>query len=94
LQSRLTGVTNTFERFEKLAELEPQQAELFEEAAMAYEMLMRYRALNGFENNDSGRYIDPEKLNKIERKTLKYSFRTIDSIQGMMRSRFDLNIFG
>jgi CBS domain-containing protein len=60
---------------------------------MTYELLMRYRALNGFEHNDSGRYISPDALNKVERKTLKYSFRTIDALQRVVKSKFDLNIF-
>jgi CBS domain-containing protein len=90
---QFSGVNNTFERYEHLAEVDAPNKSVYEEAAMTYELLMRYRALNGFANNDSGRYISPEKLNKIERKTLKYSFRTIDAVQRVLKSKFDLNIF-
>ncbi|MEM6262596.1 MAG: DUF294 nucleotidyltransferase-like domain-containing protein [Bacteroidota bacterium] len=86
-------ITNTFKRFENLAELDPPNARVYNEAAMAYELLMRYRALNGFANNNSGRYIDPKKLNKIERQTLKYSFSTIEDVQSLLKTQFDLTFF-
>lgn len=93
LHYQMAGYNNTVERYERLAELDTAHAEVYREAAMMYELLMRYRALNGFENDDSGRYISISRLNKIERKTLKYSFRTIDELQGVVKSKFDLNIF-
>lgn len=94
LSKDITGVTNTFVRYERLAEADKLNASLFREAAMAYEILMRFRALNGFKNNDSGRYIDPKSLNKIERQTLKSSFDIIERVQGVLKSNFSLNIFG
>lgn len=90
---QVSGINNTVERYNHLAELDPEYAATYQEAAMTYELLMRYRAINGFENNDSGQYISPEKLNKIERKTLKYSFRTIDEVQRIVKAKFDLSIF-
>jgi len=94
LHHREGGYVNTAERYARLAELEPVHAALFEEAAMAYELMIRYRALNGFAEGNSGRYIKPESLNKIERQTLKYAFRTIDELQSIIRTRFSLNFFG
>ncbi|MEM8897899.1 MAG: DUF294 nucleotidyltransferase-like domain-containing protein [Bacteroidota bacterium] len=94
LEKRLRGITNTFLRFEELAKMEEHNATLYEEAAMAYELMLRYRALNGFRNQNSGRYINPKSLNKIEKQTLKYAFRTIDDLQSILKTRFSLNIFG
>ena len=94
LHHRVGGVVNTARRYARLAELEPVHASLFGEAAMAYELMIRYRALNGFEQGNSGRYLDPESLNKIERQTLKYAFRTIEELQDIIRTRFSLNFFG
>ncbi|MDP5172195.1 MAG: DUF294 nucleotidyltransferase-like domain-containing protein [Bacteroidia bacterium] len=87
------GITNTVGRFEKLAELEPANADLYEEAAMAYEGMLRHRALNGFQKGNSGRFIDPKSLNKIEKQTLKYSFRTIEELQTILKTRFSLTVF-
>lgn len=85
--------TNTVRRFQVLAALEPANAPLFEEAAMAYDMMVRHRALNGFARGDSGRFIDPTSLNKIEQQTLKYAFRTIEELQSILKTRFSLTSF-
>lgn len=93
LAHKVPNITHTVDRFEKLAELEPQNAQVYKEAAMAYELMIRYRALNGFRNRNSGRFIHPETLNKIERQTLKYAFRTIEALQSALRTRFNLAFF-
>lgn len=94
LSHKVSGITPTVARFEKLATLEHHNEPLFHEAAMAYEILMRFRALEGFRNQNNGRYIQPESLNKIERQTLKSAFRTIESLQSIVRTRFSLSLFG
>ena len=58
LYHRLPGFNNTSQRFLRLAVKEPQHASLYEEAARAYEILMRYRAQQAYRQSDSGRYID------------------------------------
>jgi CBS domain-containing protein len=88
---KVKGINNTFERFRKLAELYPNHSQLFGEAAEAYEIFTRYRALNAFENKDSGRFIQPKNLNKIQRQTLRTAFQSIEAVQRHLRLRFSLN---
>jgi CBS domain-containing protein len=94
LDNRVAEENNTFKRFAKLAELEPQNAELYREAAMAYEIMMRFRALNGLRNKNSGRYLNPNQLNKLERQTLRSTFKPISDIQELLQVRFQLNYLG
>ncbi|MEJ8802931.1 DUF294 nucleotidyltransferase-like domain-containing protein [Pontibacter sp. H249] len=94
LDNRIAGMNNTFKRFEKLAELEPQNADLYREAAMAYEIMMRYRALNGLRNHNSGRYLNPQELNKLERQTLRNTFKPISDVQELLQVRFQLSYLG
>ncbi|MEM9985937.1 MAG: DUF294 nucleotidyltransferase-like domain-containing protein [Bacteroidota bacterium] len=94
LQHQLTQVNNTPARFRQLAELEPANAGVYQEAAMAYELMIRYRSLNGLRDGNSGRYLNPQQLNKIERQTLKSSFRNIEEIQSLLKTRFSLGVFG
>jgi len=94
LHSRVGKVNNTFRRFEKLAELEPQNAELYEQAADAYEILMRYRTLQGLKNANSGRYFKPAELTKMERINLRNSFRPIKDLQTLLSVRFQLALLG
>ncbi|WP_186755805.1 DUF294 nucleotidyltransferase-like domain-containing protein [Echinicola salinicaeni] len=88
LSHRQKGVNNTFKRFELLAELEPQNAEVFREAGKAYEIFLRLRGLEGIGSNSSGRYISPSSLGKLQRQMLKNAFSPIRQIQEMLALRF------
>lgn len=90
---RAVKINNTFKRFEKLAELEPVNQELFIQAGKAYEILMRMRALEGLQNGNNGRYIDPEKLGKLQKQLLKNTFSPISELQEIVRVRFQLDYF-
>jgi CBS domain-containing protein len=92
LEAGVSGINNTFRRFEKMAELEPQNAEIYEAAADAYEILMRYRALQGLQNRDSGRYFRPSELSKMQRLQLRNSFKPINDLQTLLNLRFQLSI--
>lgn len=93
LSHRVVGINNTFKRFEKLSELEPNYTDLLLEAGKAYEILMRMRAIEGLKSGNSGRYIHPEDLGKLQRQLLKNTFAPIDELQKIMRIRFQLDYF-
>ena len=93
LSQEVVGVNNTFKRFEKLAELEPGHAELFTQAGKAYEILMRMRAIEGLEKKNSGRYLSPTSLGKLQRQLLKTTFLPISDLQEIVRIRFQLDLF-
>lgn len=93
LSNKLSKVNNTFERFDKLVEVEPQNKELYEQAADAYEILIRYRALQGLKNKDSGRYLNPADLTKMQRLNLRNSFRPIEDLQDILSVRFQVSYF-
>ncbi len=82
---------STFERFEEVARLDKNLTSLCEAAAMAYEILLRQRAVNGLKNNNSGRYINPDDFNKLERQTIRSTFKTIEKIQQILEVRYRLN---
>jgi CBS domain-containing protein len=93
LSHGVIGVNNTFKRFDRLAELEPNYEALFKQAAKAYEILMRTRALEGLKNQSSGRFIQPESLGKLERQLLKNTFSPITELQSIVKVRFQLDYF-
>ncbi len=90
LHARQGKINNTFRRFEELADLDPNNKELFEQAADAYEILMRYRALQGLKNKDTGRYLKPSDLSKMERLNLRNSFKPIGELQTLIATRFQV----
>ena len=91
LEEGFPNVKNTFRRFERLKVAIPERAELFEEAAVAYELFIRTRAMHGFRYENSGRYIQPMDLNKIERQTLRYAFQTVEKVQLYVKHRFGMS---
>ena len=94
LSHNVVGINNTFKRFERLAELEPQHWEIFKEAGKAYEIFMRIRVTEGLKAGDSGRYIHPDHLGKLQRQLLKNAFVPIDELQKIIAVRFQLNFMG
>lgn len=90
LEAKVGKINNTFLRFEKMAEIEEQNRELFEAAAEAYEILIRYRTLQGLKNKNSGRFLNPEELSKMERLNLRNTFRPIGEIQSLLTARFQV----
>ncbi len=90
LANRTGGENNTCKRFLSLADIEPQNAELYKMAADAYEILIRIRTKHGFSKNDSGRYIQPNEMDKMDRLLLRNAFQPIDELQKLIKIRFQL----
>ncbi len=86
-------VHHTAERFRELAILEPKQADLFNEAAMAYEWLMGLRTRFGLANHDSGRFLPIGSLNKLEKQMLRNAFVPVKELQKLLEVRFQLDYF-
>ncbi|MCL5244997.1 DUF294 nucleotidyltransferase-like domain-containing protein [Cellulophaga sp. 20_2_10] len=91
LSHSIKSINYTAERFEKLAELEPNNAELFMAASYATKALLKFRTKQGLAHNDSGRYISLSKLTKAEKIKLKRTFRTIKEIQELVYIRFKVS---
>ena len=88
LSKNVTDISNTWERFEKMAELEPNNKDLFLSCSYATKALLRFRTKQGLTNNNSGRYISLEQLTKEEKMKLKRTFKTIKEIQEVLNVRF------
>lgn len=84
LQHGMPSAHSTTERFERLSQIEPEQAALYREAARAYEVLMRYRTTA----TASGQPLDPQALSKIDRQLLRSSFQPIHELQELLQVRF------
>lgn len=91
------GIRNaysTVERLKQIGIVDHTLKEITEEAADAYEIMMRFRARSGFQNKDSGRYLEPEAIGKIDRQTLRNSFHAISEFQTVLRMRYNLDYLG
>ena len=93
LAAKLKGINNTIKRYQKLSELEPENKELYEQLADSYEIVMRFRAMQGLKHGNSGRFFKPDELNKMQRLMLRNCFRPIKELQTLLTVRFNLKMF-
>lgn len=91
LSQHIRGINNTAARFEKLADLEPNNKEIYLACSYAIKALLKFRTKQGLLHNDSGRYIDLNSLSKEERVKLKRTFKTIKEIQELINIRFKVS---
>jgi CBS domain-containing protein len=91
LSHSVKSISNTAERFEKLAEIEPQNRELYVACAYSYKVLLKFRTKQGLLHNDSGQYIALESLSKLEKIKLKSTFKTIKELQELITIRFNIS---
>ena len=89
LSHSVKSISNTPERFEKLAELEPQNKELYLSCAYSYKTLLKFITKQGLLHKDSGQYIALEHLTKLEKIKLKSTFKTIKELQEIISIRFN-----
>lgn len=88
LSYNIKSINSTPARYEKLAELEENNRELFLSCSYATKALMKFRARQGLLNSDSGRFISLDSLSKEEKVKLKRTFKTIKEIQELISVRF------
>ena len=93
LHYQIKNITNTAERFEKLAELVPEDKELYLSCSYAFKALLKFRTKHGLINKDNGRYIELKVLTKEEKMKLKRCFKAIYSVQEFIKIRFALSQF-
>ena len=95
LSHSVKSISNTWERYEKIAALEPVNEELYLACSYATKALLKFRTKQGLLHHDSGRFITLDRLNKEEKVKLKRTFKTIKEIQELISVRFKVtNMLG
>lgn len=93
LSKGIKNVANTISRYSKLAELEPQNAPIYEACADAFAELLKFRTEEGLKNENDGRYLNLNELSKLDKVKLKNDFQPINDIQEVIKNRFQLTYF-
>lgn len=90
LHHNLKGINNTAERYYKLRELEPQNADVYEACAYAFKALLKFKTQNGLttEGEENAKFIKLDTLSKSEKMKLRRCFKPIKSIQELIAVRF------
>lgn len=90
LKHGLTRRYSTGGRWEELARHVPRMQELAKLAGEAYDVLLRLRTATGLRRGDSGRFIDPSALSKLERAQLANVFDVVRMVQDHVKLEFRL----
>lgn len=91
LGAGIRNKTNTIQRLEAMAELEPQNKELYINVAKSYQTILKFRAKQGLKNKNSGKYIMPSELDKLDRLLLRQSFKPIEDLQQLIAIRYSVS---
>ncbi|AVR46753.1 nucleotidyltransferase [Christiangramia fulva] len=93
LDHRVKNISNTADRFEKLAQLEPNNKEIYQACAYSSKALIKFRTRQGLLHKDSGRFIDLESLGKEDKIKLKRCFKSIKDIQELIKVRYETSFY-
>jgi CBS domain-containing protein len=88
----ITYETSTTERLDAICvhyENEPDKVDLFSALKKAYINLLSFRAQAAAKNDDSGRFINIEKLDRYDRQILKQCFRPVSELSQWIEQKFD-----
>lgn len=87
------SVRNTLHRLNELIIFEPQNQEIYQDCIYSYKTLLLFRTKYGLKNNNSGRFIDLQSLDKSEKLKLKKCFKAVKEIQSLIMNRYQLANF-
>jgi len=90
LSHSIKDKNNTVSRFKKLIKAEPKNQDLYLSCIDSFNILLQFRTQQGLTNNDSGRYVDLNKLSKSEKLSLKGCFKPIRDVQDLLNIRYNL----
>ena len=93
LSHKIKGINNTSERYEKLAEIDSKNKELYESCSYAFKALLKFKTKQGLLHNTSGKYIELKTLTKEEQLKLRRCLKPIHEIQESLKLQFDLKNF-
>ncbi len=93
LSHEVKNLSNTAERFEKLAQLEPNNRELYLSCSYTSKALLKFRTKQGLKHRNGGRFIKLEDLNKEEKMKLKRCFKSIKEVQELIKYRFEISSY-
>lgn len=91
LSNQIKNINNTAERFEKMAELFPENEEFYLSCSYTSKALLKFRTKHGLLHNDDGRFIELAALTKEEKMKLKRCFKIIARVQESIKLKFNIN---
>jgi CBS domain-containing protein len=93
LHYEIKGINNTFFRLKQLAKIDFKNEEIYLTCAEAFLTLSKFKAIEGFKNDNSGQYINLIDWSKLEKEKLKTALTAVDDLQDLIKSKIKLTQF-
>lgn len=93
LSHGIKGINNTSQRFKQLSIVEPKYAEVYLNAAESFQLLSKFRTMEGLKNGTDGRYIAIDEMSKSDREKLKMCFNELKDLEEIIKNKFQLTYF-
>lgn len=94
IDQKVLAINNTKQRYELILQKEPENAALYHQAIEAFVYILFLRTQTGFLQNNSGRFMNMDALDKTNKLKLKSVFKVIDELKQLITNRFQLNYLG
>ena len=93
ISAGLKGINNTYLRFKQLAIIEPKYAEIYNEAADSFLSILKFKTIEGLQNNSTGEFVNTENMTKTDREKLKNSLGPLKDLEEIIKNKFSLTYF-
>ena len=72
---------------------DPKYSEIYLNCAEAFQVLSKYRTLEGLKNDSTGQFINIDELSKIDREKIKTALVPMKELEELIKDRFQLTQF-
>ena len=93
LNHNIKGINNTYLRFKQLAMIDAKHSEIYLNCANAFQVLSKFRTLEGLKNDNSGQFINLEELSKVDKENLKNALTPMKDLEELIKDTFQLTQF-
>ncbi len=93
LNFNIAGINNTYLRFKQLAIVDPKNAEIYLDCADAFQILSRFRTVEGLKNDSDGQFINLDEFSKLDKEKLKNALAPIKDLEELIKDNFQLTQF-
>lgn len=93
MSQNIRGINNTFLRFKQLAMVDPKHSEIYLNCADAFQILFKFRTLEGLKYDSSGQYVNLEEWSKADREKLKNALAPMKDLEELIKDSFQLTQF-
>ena len=93
LNHNIKGINNTYLRFKQLAMVDSKHSEIYLNCANAFQVLSKFRTLEGLKNDNSGQFINLEELSKVDKENFKNALAPMKDLEELIKDTFQLTQF-